>query len=283
MHLLIDAGGTESKIALSGAGHDFVGPVIIDTPKVFEEAIRAYKTIAKKLSGTVAIRAVAMGVAGHLDKEKRKLLDSPNLPDWNVRPLKEEMQKAIGATVCLENDTALAGLGESIYGAGKGRGIVAYVTVSTGVNGVRIVDGKIDRNAYGFEIGHQFAGSFGNGDPRYLEDCISGASIEKKFNKKPYDIADREFWGELARILAYGINNTILHWSPDVMVLGGSMIKDNGIRLEEVKEHLVKILKIFPEHPPISKCELGKLGGIYGAMFFLKQMRSGLMPANPDK
>jgi predicted NBD/HSP70 family sugar kinase len=47
----------------------------------------------------------------------------------------------------LESCAELAEMGRT----GKGPAIIAYITISTGVNGVRIVDGEIDRATYGFE------------------------------------------------------------------------------------------------------------------------------------
>ncbi|MFV1917705.1 MAG: ROK family protein, partial [Patescibacteria group bacterium] len=106
----------------------------------------------------------------------------------------------------------------------------------------------------------------------HLEAHISGAAVEKRYGKKPYEITDDKFWDELARLLAFGLNNTIVHWSPDVVVLGGSMMKKIGIPIDRVKFHLKKILKIFPELPEIKKAELGDLGGLHGALYYLKQV-----------
>ena len=276
MYFLIDAGGTESKIVLSEDGLKFNGPKIINTPKKFEEAMAVYKNIAQELSSGRALKSASMGVAGHFDKEKTKILNAPNLPDWNGKPLKEEMQKALNAPVYLENDTALVGLGEAVYGAGRGYKIVAYVTVSTGVNGVRIVNGAIDKSAYGFEIGHQFAGSTEGRQPQNLEDIISGSAVEKHFNRKPYEITDEKIWSKLAEALAYGLNNTILHWSPEVVVLGGSMMGEKGISLEETEKYLRNILKIFGALPDIKKASLDKTGGLYGGLEIIKQI-SGMI------
>ena len=62
----------------------------------------------------------------------------------------------------LANDSDLDGLGEATVGAGKGFNIVAYITVSTGIGGVRIVGGKIDVSTYGFEPGHQIIDADGS-------------------------------------------------------------------------------------------------------------------------
>jgi len=179
--------------------------------------------------------------------------------------------------VYLENDAAIVGLGEAMNGAGRGEEIIAYITVSTGIGGARIVDGKIDRNIFGFEPGHQIIDPTGMLCPMcdsagHLEGHVSGVALEARFNKKAYEITDPQIWEEEAKWLAYGLNNTAVYWSPSVIVLGGSMIiKSPGISIERVSHHLKKTLTIFPERPRLVKAELGDIGGLYGALEILKQ------------
>ncbi|TAN58722.1 ROK family protein [Patescibacteria group bacterium] len=191
-----------------------------------------------------------------------------NLRGWSKKPLAKELKKIFGAPVLLENDAGLAGLGEAVYGAGKGKKIVAYLTISTGVGGARIVDEKIDKNAFGFEPGHQIV--FLNKKFTTLENIASGTAIEKKYGKKPFEIFDAKIWDNVAKDLAYGLHNVAVLWSPDIIILGGSMMKKIGIPVERVKFHLSKILKIFPKSPLIKKSKLGDLAGLYGALARLK-------------
>lgn len=159
----------------------------------------------------------------------------------------------------------------------KGYGIVVYITVSTGVGGVRIIDNYIDKRAYGFEPGHQIIDIDNTVCPECksgeLEDLVSGTAMTYRFGVKAYEIKDQNLWDEeLPRLLAYGLHNTILHWSPDVVVLGGSMIVgDPAINVEQTNEHLRNISKIFPELPAVKKAELGDFGGIHGALAFVRQ------------
>lgn len=228
------------------------------------------KNAAIALSQGKKIKAVAGGTPGPQDFSHTKIINAPNLPGWNGKPLKGALQALLKTKVFLENDTALVGLGEAHFGAGKASGIMAYLTVSTGVGGVRIVDRHIDRNSMGFEVGHQII-SLDGGKFRDLESFISGKATEKKYHKKPYKILDKKFWDEAAHILAIGLNNTIVHWSPDTVIIGGSMMKKIGIPIKRVHYHLNKILKIFPRKPKILKAKLGDLGGLHGAMIYLKQ------------
>lgn len=270
MYILFDIGGTNMRLAASRDGKTFGEPKIVPTPAHFDEGIAVFKKLSLELADGEKILAAAGGIPGPLNKEKTEVLNAPNLPGWNKKPLKMQLEKATGAKVYIENDAAVAGLGEATYGAGKGKEIVAYLTISTGVGGARIVHGVIDANALGFEPGHHIIQMNSTG-ARDLESYISGKAVEKRFGKKPYEITDEAAWDEIAKFLAYGLNNITALWSPDIIVLGGSMMKKIGIPVERVRYHLKHIMKIFPELPQIEKAKLGDAAGLYGALAFLKQ------------
>ncbi|MEA1929647.1 MAG: ROK family protein [Patescibacteria group bacterium] len=178
-----------------------------------------------------------------------------------------ELTQAAGRPLYLENDAALVGLGEALTGAGRGHGIVAYVTVSSGVGGVRIVDGMIDRKAVGFEPGYQVINY--DGEPKVLEQIVSGFGIKERLGKDPSTIEDDKFWLEMSQVLAYGLYNMILHWSPEVVVVGGAMMGSPGIILGEVKKTLADINRL-PSLPEIVPAELGEWGGLHGAAAYLR-------------
>jgi predicted NBD/HSP70 family sugar kinase len=278
MYILFDIGGTKMRLAFSKDAETFGEPRIVETPKDFKEGIASFVTIAKELASGEKIEGVAGGIAGPLNNEKSMLVNSPNISAWINKPLKTELEKALAAPVSIENDASLVGLGEATHGAGKGRRIVAYITVSTGVGGARIVNGKIDESSMGFEPGHQII-NFDNdanicpgcNKQGHLEGYVSGNALEQQYGKKPYEIEDEKIWDETAKILAIGLNNTIMHWSPDIVLLGGSMItKEPGISVKKVHYYLKDILRIFPNPPLIEKAALQDIGGLYGALALLK-------------
>ena len=92
------------------------------------------------------------------------------------------------------------------------------------------------------------------------------------------NLIDKDFWEKVSRVLAVGLNNTIVHWSPDVVILGGSMMKKIGVPFDRVEAHLRQIIKIYPEIPPLKKSKLGDLGGLYGALAYINQQST----TNPD-
>lgn len=268
MYALFDVGGSKIRVAFSKDGTELGEPKVIPThADDFEKGVRQLGETIQELAGKAKIEAVAGGVAGPFNKERTGLVGGRTLPDWTGKPLKKELERLVSAPVSLENDADLAGLGETTYGAGKGYDIVVYMTVSTGVGGTRIVQGNIDVSTMGFEPGKQIIDK-----GRTLEELVSGSDMEKQSGKKPYEIPqDDPIWEELAVWLAVGLNNTIVHWSPDIVVLGGSMMTGNpSIPLEGVKRHLKKTLTIFPQPPELALAELGDFGGLWGALELVK-------------
>ena len=270
MHIVADIGGTKMRVAASRDLSVFGTPAILDTPRGYADGIRAFADAARALVAGEKVESVAIGIKGLLSADKKSVMTSPQnvLRDWKDKPLAYDIAAALSAaSVRLENDTALVGLGEAVSGAGKGKGIVVYITVSTGVNGVRIVDGVIDRGDA--EIGGQYLQV---GDAlTSLEDLISGVAIAEKYGVHPKEIdKDSPLWEELARITAFGVHNAILHWSPERIVLGGSMFNEIGIPVERVHAHVAEILRKVPHVPEIVHSQLGDVGGLWGGVALLK-------------
>ena len=271
MHILFDLGKTKTRIAGSLNLESFIEPRIFETPKDYEEAIGLIVKTAKEIANGSEIESVAGGIGCPIDKKTHAVIGGMNFPTWDGKLFQDDLSREIKVPVYLENDSALVGLGEAVYGAGKYSDIMAYITVSTGVGGVRIVKKKIDENTYGFEPGWQTLSLAEDGT--YASDFLSGRSVEKATGQKPNEIMDSVFWDEKARVLAHFLNNIIVMWSPDTIVIGGSMMKEIGISLPATEKHLRHILKIFPEIPHIKKAELHDIGGLWGAMVFLKNQK----------
>lgn len=279
MYLLFDIGGTNMRLTVSRDGETFDTPLIRKTPSNFEEGMNEFNLMFQSLS-IEDLKKSAGGIRGVLDKKEGRLLNDYHLVNWIAKPLRKSIEEITGGEVFLENDTAMVGLGEATRGVGKDYEIVGYMTISTGVGGSRIVRKQIDVSRYGFEPGHMvvdsdFSLSPQSGttmdSPGNLEALISGTAIERRFGKKPYEIEDVAVWDDVAKITAYGINNLIVHWSPDIIILGGGMMKKPGIPVEKVQSHLRDILKIYPDIPPIRVSNLGDFGGIHGALEYLKE------------
>ena len=273
MYILFDIGGTKTRIAKTVDCVSFEEPVIFETPEKFEDAIRVISEKILELADGEELAGACGDIAGIFNPEKDTLLHSPHLLDWSGKSLKAELESRIKAPVHLENDADLVGLGEAVHGAGQGFSIVAYLTISTGVGGGRIVDGKIDKRVFSFEPGFQIIDidktATDSVNPEgHLEGFVSGSYMEKRFNKKPFEVEQSDpVWNELAKELAVGLHNVICFWSPDVIILGGSMmVGDPAISTDTVYDALKEIPTVFPRLPELKKAELGSIGGLYGAL-----------------
>jgi len=267
MYLLFDIGGSKTRLAVSKDKKNLYQVEIIPTPQDFREGIKFLVDSGKRITGGKKIKMVAGGIAGPLNKNKTKLANSPNLPQWANQPLFSLLKKEFKSPVFLENDAALAGLGEVYYGAGKGGKIVAYLTISTGVGGARLVEGQIDQNYFGFEPGQQIINYDALINFQTLEANISGTGLFKKYKKPAAELSAKKIWEREAKLLAYGLNNITVLWSPEIIILGGSVMKK--ISLKEVRKQFKQTVKIFPGLPKIKRSKLGDLSGIYGALAIL--------------
>lgn len=248
------------RLAVSDDGKTIARTETYPTPtEDFEKGMEDFKKIADQLTSGEKIEAIAGGIALVFNEDRSIPISTSNLHGWVNKPLKQFLKDSFQSPVYLENDTAVVGLGEATFGAGVGSEIVTYLTVSTGLGGARIVDGKIDKTSVGFEPGHQIIVIDGKachcGGKGHLEAYVAGS----------YNPQD---WNEVEKYLAIGLNNVIVHWSPQVVILGGSVMK--SISVENIKNYLAQDLTIFPQAPEIILSKLGDEGGLRGALALLQ-------------
>jgi glucokinase len=280
MYLLFDIGGTKIRLARGEAGL-IDEPRIIATPRQFKDGITAIEKVALEIGRGAQFDGVCGGIAGVLNRGKTRLVHGPHLKGWEGKQLVSSLGKIFGAPVHLENDAAMAGLGEAVYGAGQGFGIVQYYTIGTGVGGARIVNGAIDAASYGFEPGHQIimkCGAEKRTRPRTLEEYVSGSGLAFHYQKDPSRIHEEKIWNETAVWLAHGLYNSMLHWSPEVIVLGGGLIIHNAILLKVVRKALRAFPNVYPKMPTIKRAKLGDVSGLYGALANIEQVQTGFKP-----
>ncbi|MBI1901910.1 MAG: ROK family protein [Planctomycetia bacterium] len=278
MYLVFDLGGTKMRMAFSPDGENLEQPSVFSTPADFKDGMAAFATKAHELARGRPIRAVAGSVVGVLDPDHSMVLVGPNVPGWCNQPLKAEVQGACGTPqVFLENDTTMAGLGEVTRGAGRGHSIVAYITVSTGIGGKRFVNRKPEPSAFGFEPGHHIVQVDGVectcGMKGHLEGYASGNGLRKRYGKAPEHIDDVRVWEEVTTYLAAGLINVTVFWSPDAIVLGGSMMQ--RIPLDRLAARMQQLGTIFGRIPELKSAQLGDAGGLVGALAYLAALENG--------
>lgn len=157
----IDIGGTKTAIVgISPAGEVIVKRVFATEPaRGLEDFLTRCKTAYQEaLAESGADRPpAAVGVAspGPLDLARGIMYDSPNL-HWGDVPLVDRLEQTLETKILLQNDANAAALGEYLFGAGRGSRCLVYVTMSTGIGGGVVVDGRLWAGSSGnaAEFGH---------------------------------------------------------------------------------------------------------------------------------
>jgi len=270
MYLLIDIGGTTTRLGVAQTPTNIDQIVRLPTPASFTEAMDAITASAQELIADKKVDVIIAGAPGPMDAEKTQILNAPNLSGWNNQPLKQTLSQNFQAETYLENDAALSGIGEATFGAGKDKPVVAYLTISTGIGGARIVNKVLDIQSTGFEPGHQIISLDGQectcGAKGHWEGYASGAALRMKYGQEAKDISDAAIWDATARYIAIGVNNIITLWSPHIVVLGGSLMQ--RISLEKVESHLRDLKPVVPHPPVLALASLGDASGLWGALAF---------------
>jgi glucokinase len=125
---------------------------------------------------------IGIAVSGLIDRKTNRVVLSMRNPEHTEVDLADEVKKATGLEVVLENDANSAAYGEFVLGAGKGSRDIFYVTLGKGVGGAIILDGRLWRGNSGFagEFGHFAIDSEGT----KLEDVASEAGIVERVKKR---------------------------------------------------------------------------------------------------
>lgn len=190
----IDLGGTQIRAAvLQGAQiRARAARLTGDDPTPERVLPRIYATVQEALdeAGITLAEIASIGVStpGPLDSRTGTLYSPPNLPAWNGVPLRDILREKYGKPVFVENDANAAALGEYLFGAGQGSQHMVYLTVSTGIGGGVIIDGRLLEGVNGSaaELGHITIDWQGErctcGNIGCLEALASGTAIANKAN-----------------------------------------------------------------------------------------------------
>jgi len=129
------------------------------------------------------LRAAGVCSPGPIDPARGVLPEASNLPGWIDVPIRQYLADRLGVPAILEHDATAAAYGEFVYGAGRGCRNMVYLTVSTGIGGGLVLDGRLYRGASGAagELGHITVEAEGPlcfcGKPGHVEGLASGRAI----------------------------------------------------------------------------------------------------------
>jgi len=155
----IDLGGTQLRAALCSPDGTLLRCIKKKTrakggPQVVMD--RVAKAIRQVWPNEGDVQAISMVAPGPLDPFEGVVIEAPNLPGWDNVPVRDILAQEFDRPIFVGNDANLAALAEHRFGAGRGFDNLIYLTISTGVGGGIILDGKLLLGSKGLagEIGH---------------------------------------------------------------------------------------------------------------------------------
>jgi glucokinase len=301
----IDVGGTK----ILGGVVDENGKVLAtarkDTPRQGGKALTsAIAEIAKELLQQFTVTSVGVSAAGFVSSDRKTMLATPNIADWNGVNLDGELSQLIGLRVVIENDANAAAWGEAKFGAGRHQDHMMMLTVGTGIGGGIVVNGALYRGAFGIaaEFGHLRVVPDGHlcgcGARGCFEQYASGNALlrhaREAINASP-EVArnllsrgDGTVTGLTGQAIAHAARdgdpvalaafNTTGQWlgagiasltvllDPSCVVIGGGVIDAGEILLGPTRESLQRNMPFAGKHPypQIIAAELGNEAGLVG-------------------
>jgi glucokinase len=301
----IDVGGTK----ILGGVVDERGKVLKtarkDTPRQGGSALtQSIADVAKELLLEHSVSSVGVSAAGFVSSDRKTMLATPNIADWNGVDLDNQLRQLIGLPVVIENDANAAAWGEAKFGAGRNQEHMMMLTVGTGIGGGIVVNGSLYRGAFGIaaEFGHlrvvpeghlcgcgargcfeQYAS--GNALLRHAREAIN-ASPEIARNllsrgdgtvagltgqaiteaARDGDSVALAAFNTTGQWLGAGIASLSVLLDPACVVIGGGVIDAGEILLKPTRESLERNMPFAGKHPypEIIAAQLGNEAGLVG-------------------
>lgn len=271
MIVCIDIGGGTTRIGFSNDKKTFIKVIRFMTKDLFEEEIEC---LIKEIAAvTNSVEAIIVASAGALDRKKGILISWGQRQSWWGKDIFEALARAFPKTeFFIENDASLAALGEAISGAGKDYSLVGYITLSSGIGGGLVVNKQIIPHSFGIEPGHQIINFFETktwscGQKGCFESYASGTAFKQIFGMKPEACTDKNIWNKYGKLVAIGLANLIVLWSPEAIVIGGGVAQKFDKFIGSLIEELANLLPMYVVLPKIKKFQLEE-PSLYGCLVY---------------
>ena len=278
--LALDLGGTQIRAAAVREDGSIAARMARRTPvdegpaaivRACRDALRESRTEFGRDSPEAerSLVGISLSSPGPIDPWRGVIVEPPNLgPEFRDVPLAERIEGDLGLPAYLERDTRIAALGEGAFGAARGSTEYLYVTVSSGVGGAIVTEGRLLMGPDGTagELGHfpvDFHGPpCGCGGVGHLEAFASGVAIAREARRaiesgRSPELADfarrlgadeldarhvaeaedvgiaaaHEIMEEARRAFAAACVGWVDVFDPDLIVVGGSVALGQGERL----------------------------------------------------
>jgi glucokinase len=288
----VDLGGTKVCVAISDYSGAILGQKKFPTNRtsgqqaVLESIYQGIDEIREQVGiSWNQIDEIGLSCPGPVDTDKGILYSPPNLPGWEEVPIKKLFQNKYKKTVYVENDANAAALAEMYFGAGRGYNDQVYLTMSTGIGGGVIIDGKLLRGAHysAGEVGHNVlvpeGPLCGCGRKGCFEALCSGTAIARRMREIGAEKPDALWWKkaggnpdqltppillecarendplslelleEIGHYLGLGCAHIVNFIDPEIIILGTLAIHFGELLLAPARKSFLKYV-LFPTENP---------------------------------
>ena len=257
----VDIGGTKIRIGI--INND--GTILFDETVPTRVPLYPYleKLVQQVLVEFPEVTAIGIGTHGFVEPKAGRIIYATDiLPGWTGTKVKEQLQKATGRRVEVENDANCAALAEAKFGAAKGINRVVCLTLGTGLGGGIIWDGKLlsgGMHGGAAEIGHMILYPNGVrcacGRKGCLEQYISGTALrrriaaaglaiapEKLFLEAHSNESARQVVDSFVEDLALAVSSLQAVFDMDMLVIGGGVSESAEFWWQQFIEYLEPFL-----------------------------------------
>lgn len=233
----LEAGGTKMVLAIGKPDGTILEQVSIPTGTPEETIPPMIAYFKDKDIAALGIGSFGPAIVNPGSPRWGQILDTPKKA-WKDYDFAGAMRSALKVPVGFDTDVNVACLGEVIYGCARQLDCVVYLTIGTGIGAGVYCDGQLLHGMLHPEAGHiplaKIPGDPGKSvcpfHPSCFEGLASGPSIEARWGKKGFELADRpEVWDLEADYIAQAMVTMILCYSPQRIILGGGVMKQQQL------------------------------------------------------
>ena len=284
--LAIDIGGTRIRAAVIAPDGQVLSRAEGPTPARAhgDDVVASIAKVAAEARQGRAVNAAGVCAPGPLDATRGIAQATPTIDGFRDYPLRDRIEQALHLPTFLNHDGHAAAFGEYLYGAGQGVQNMVYVTISTGIGGGAIVEGRLQRGRNGMagHVGHmtvQPDGPICNcGNKGCWEAVAAGPAFAAAARSKGFPDGAATFAAATsgdptalqlveaeARWLGLGLTNLIHIYSPDLVVLGGGMTAGLELMRPIIADEISRRAMIPFRDTPFVRASLQDNAGLVGA------------------
>lgn len=274
LYVGLDIGGTKFMVASADQNGTIIRRTRADNTASLDTDLELLQKMIVEVSEGEIISGIGAAIGGPLEWEKG-IVSPLHQPTWVNIPLKQIMEERWKCPFFVDVDTNVAVLGE-YYSCKTTVSKFLYITLSTGMGGGFLIDGKVYRGLNGAhpEIGHQSipyrcmnpeAIQCECGARDCLEALISGNGIRRIYDKPAEDLSPYE-WNEVAYNLGQGLRNLATILTPDIIRIGGGIAIGGGDKFIQTAARVMRDNLKIVTPPEISLSCLGYDTALYGAI-----------------